>query len=317
VTHPNVCRIYDLGQDGFVRFITMELVQGETLSPRAVRRHDVSRVLVQIADALDAAHKCGVVHRDLKPSNIMVRENGQVTVMDFGLARDLSAESTHQGAIVGTPAFWAPEQARGEPATFASDVYAFGIIAAGLLAPAGANPRDPSAVPMPLRPVVARCLEPDPTRRYESGSALREALAKAIGVEPRQSRRFVALGAIALGLAIALVTVLRTPLPRAAAPAAATPAPSFIDPPPPLTSAAPMPMPMPQGAPAATTQAAPSPPMPASREAVPTPRARSVRRGTSPPPASANVAAPARPAPMPTFEAPRGVDAGVAVPVFD
>jgi serine/threonine protein kinase/tetratricopeptide (TPR) repeat protein/TolB-like protein len=149
VTHPNVCRIFDLGQhrdagrrrdDGFVvTFLTMELLAGETLSTRLRRGRlavgDAFPLARQVASALDAAHRAHVVHRDLKSENVfLVREGDGVraVVTDFGIARggrddQFAARVTGTG-IVGTPAYMAPEQVEGGPVGAAADVYAFGIV---------------------------------------------------------------------------------------------------------------------------------------------------------------------------------------------
>jgi serine/threonine protein kinase len=121
ISHPHVCRIYDLGTCEDFHFISMALVPGQGLDrylerglPPLEKAHTI---LVQICEALEAAHQQGVVHRDLKPSNIMVHDDPQgalnITVMDFGLARDLRAGPSLSGVLIGSPAYWSPEQARG------------------------------------------------------------------------------------------------------------------------------------------------------------------------------------------------------------
>ncbi|HWM87896.1 MAG TPA: serine/threonine-protein kinase, partial [Kofleriaceae bacterium] len=125
VSHSNVCRIHDLGKSGHVHFLTMELLEGDTLAERLAHGRppyeQACRMIDQIVAAMAAAHREGVVHRDLKPGNIMVDRHDHVTVMDFGLARDHRWTHSRQPSPVGTPGYWAPEQARGEVATAASD----------------------------------------------------------------------------------------------------------------------------------------------------------------------------------------------------
>src|SRR5262249_15200496 len=109
VSHPNVCRLYDLGTHGRTHFITMELVPGQTLEAclrgGALDIPTIAEILHQVCAALDAAHRQGVVHRDLKPSNILLGPDGAVKVTDFGLARDLEAQASRHLGPVGTPAY--------------------------------------------------------------------------------------------------------------------------------------------------------------------------------------------------------------------
>jgi tetratricopeptide (TPR) repeat protein len=199
VTHPNVVRIHDLGEVGDTLYLTMEYIEGADLATVLKRegRLPVPRTLAlarQMAAGLAAAHKAGVVHRDLKPANIMVTDEGHTLLNDFGIARS-AAEPPIPGAIAGTREYMSPEQARGEPADRRSDVYAFGLIVYELLAgarPVGSRgqseliarvPQSPpplrSAVPdipADLEAVVTRCLEWDPSARYEDAGQLGAAL---------------------------------------------------------------------------------------------------------------------------------------------
>ena len=135
ITHRNIIRIYDLGVADGLRFITMEFVEGQDLSSLLEERHkftpdETVTILRQVCAALEAAHAEGVVHRDLKPQNIMIGEGGRVCVMDFGLARSMEATGlTQAGAVMGTPAYMSPEQAKGMPADERSDLFSLGIIA--------------------------------------------------------------------------------------------------------------------------------------------------------------------------------------------
>ncbi|MCI0458902.1 MAG: protein kinase [Gemmataceae bacterium] len=140
LNHPHICTIYALGEHQGRPFLVMEFIEGLTLHELAAQRPDVeeaARLIGQAARALAAAHAAGVVHRDIKPENIMVRADGYVKVLDFGLARRLptfagpqSARShdTDPGALLGTAAYMSPEQARGERVDSASDVFSLGTV---------------------------------------------------------------------------------------------------------------------------------------------------------------------------------------------
>ncbi|MGZ8709804.1 MAG: serine/threonine-protein kinase [Thermoanaerobaculia bacterium] len=130
IAHPNVCRLYDIADWDGAHFVAMEYVDGEDLS-RLLRRigrlaHDKAVDIARgIAAGLMAAHAKGILHRDLKPANVMIDSNGDARIMDFGLAL---AAGEDDGTIAGTPAYMAPEQIHGEPATVQSDLYALGLV---------------------------------------------------------------------------------------------------------------------------------------------------------------------------------------------
>ncbi len=141
LNHPNIVTIHEIGEAGVGRFIVMELVQGRTLREIATARiawESVVDIGRQIAKALAAAHAEGIVHRDVKPENVMVRDDGYVKVLDFGLARLLPTEAagsgvdtasgTEAGTVLGTIRYMAPEQARGERVDGAADVFALGLV---------------------------------------------------------------------------------------------------------------------------------------------------------------------------------------------
>jgi eukaryotic-like serine/threonine-protein kinase len=130
--HPSVCRIHDYLEGGEEDFLVLELIRGLTLR-EALRDGLLApgaklAMAEGVARALEAAHQKGIVHRDLKPANVMITGDGQVKVLDFGLARPEADESDEDAALIGTPASMSPEQARGEPATMASDACALGLL---------------------------------------------------------------------------------------------------------------------------------------------------------------------------------------------
>jgi serine/threonine-protein kinase len=222
IHHPNVRRVFDVETSGGVTFLTMELIDGETLEARLARgpvsETEAIRMLEQVCDALTAAHAAGIVHRDLKPGNIAIDQNGRVIVMDFGLARDVNAQaSRHQGrGLVGTPAYWSPEQARGEPATAVSDVYSLGLIAYRLLSGESFSLGGENALSKRYAGVVNRCLEQRPQRRFPSASAVRKALQSANRGSSAVLLACVGFAAAAVILAASAATLLRSPPPVAA-----------------------------------------------------------------------------------------------------
>lgn len=201
--HPGVVRVYETGQVDGVPYLVCEFVAGETLAAVVRDRRPAVRwaagVVVAVADALDYAHRQGVIHRDVKPSNILLRRDGAPVVADFGLARLDGVETTltAAGDILGTPAYMSPEQARGESARVdaRSDVYSLGVVLYHLLTgrpPFAGSPRvlihqlihdeplPPRAadalVPRDLETICLKCLRKDPARRYRTAAALADDL---------------------------------------------------------------------------------------------------------------------------------------------
>ncbi len=210
VTHRNVIRIFDLGQaDGF-KFITMEYLEGQDL--RVVLREKVkltpeaaARVILQICRALEAAHGEGVIHRDLKPQNIMLDANGRAYVMDFGIARSAYLPGmTQTGALVGTPEYMSPEQAKGEKLGERSDLFSLGVILYELVI--GQSPYysdtplatlwkrlqekakplceiDPT-IPKAFSDIVEKALEIEPENRFASANEFAQHLESWLGISP-------------------------------------------------------------------------------------------------------------------------------------
>ncbi|HEY7411600.1 MAG TPA: serine/threonine-protein kinase [Vicinamibacteria bacterium] len=204
VTHPNVCRIHEYGEDGGLRYLSMEFVRGVDLKRwlrgRALPPAAAYEVAIQAARGLEAVHAHGVIHRDLKPSNITVDFRGVVRLMDFGIAKEAEtpAALTGSGTLVGTPEYMSPEQAAGAPLDYASDVYSLGCVIyeafTGTPPFRGDTPvgtlymhvhhppglEGPGAVDLPaaLRPILGRSLAKSPADRG-TAAGLAEALGQA------------------------------------------------------------------------------------------------------------------------------------------
>ena len=198
VTDRNIIRIFDLGEAGRTKFITMEYIEGQNLHQLLSQRGKLEvaeavDIMEKVAAGLAAAHREGIIHRDLKPGNIMRDANGRVVVMDFGLARTVSGEGmTQTGAMMGTIEYMSPEQAQGKHLKASSDIFTLGLILYELLA--GIMPfRAESAIaslvmrtqqravpltdvdkniPGSLSNIVAKCLEKDPANRYQDAAEL-------------------------------------------------------------------------------------------------------------------------------------------------
>ena len=208
ISHPNIANTQDSGEEDGIGWIIMELVDGYPLTDylrggSRIEPEYLMPILVQVAMALGAAARAGVVHRDIKPANIIVRPDGMVKLTDFGISRATGQVNlTAAGMVMGTAQYLPPEQAMGEVATPIGDLYALGVIAyeaaAGRRPFTGETQVDiafahvndpvpplPDFVPEPLADVILHLLEKDPAKRPESGSAaVREiaAAAKAMGI---------------------------------------------------------------------------------------------------------------------------------------
>ena len=213
LSHPNIVTIFSVEKEAGVPFLTMELIEGDTLEQiipaGGLSSAEFFSIALPMIAAVGAAHEKGVIHRDLKPSNVMVTDAGQVKILDFGLAKaqlvDESAVTpdpqgltlTRDGAILGTTLYMAPEQARGEPCDARSEVFSLGVIlyqmATGDLPFVGDSKADlvssllrdePPPVlekrpelPRQLGRIVSRCLKKDPAERFQTARGLGSELA--------------------------------------------------------------------------------------------------------------------------------------------
>lgn len=211
--HPNICRVYEVGEDPDQLYIAMQYIEGETLdqvAPRMTLEEQV-RVVAQVAEAIHAAHRTGLIHRDLKPANILVEETADAErwkpyVVDFGLVHQQDGTAlTADGAVLGTPPYMAPEQAQGVVGAVdrRSDVYSLGATLYQLvtgepvfsgspmdlvLSTLHREPLHPRRLrpqlPADLATIILHCLEKEPRRRYPSARALAEDLRRFLDGEP-------------------------------------------------------------------------------------------------------------------------------------
>jgi serine/threonine protein kinase/Tfp pilus assembly protein PilF len=203
IRHANVCGMFDLQEEGKALFITMEYVRGEDLKSlirrtRVLAAGTAVSIARQVAEGLGEAHRLGVVHRDLKPSNIMIDKEGNVRIMDFGIARSMaSGGMTGEGIIIGTPEYISPEQVEGRAADRRSDIYSLGVVlfemATGrppfegdsAMSVALKHKTEMPPDPLQLNPqmasglgrIILKCLQKDPAARYQTAEELLSDLA--------------------------------------------------------------------------------------------------------------------------------------------
>ncbi len=204
ITHPNILRTHDLGESNGLKYLSMEFVKGITLkhlveSDQILPTPVALRIAKQICAGLAAAHEVGVIHRDIKPQNILIEPTGGLKIMDFGIARLTQDRGmTATGTVVGTPDYMSPEQARGLPLDFRSDIYSTGVVLfelftgslpfegdtplAVVLKHVQESPTPPQAKNPKIHPriaaIILKCMQKDPADRYQTVNELYEALTK-------------------------------------------------------------------------------------------------------------------------------------------
>jgi serine/threonine protein kinase/Flp pilus assembly protein TadD len=212
--HPNICAIYEVGQEGGYSFIVLQYIEGETLAARIKRQLPDLReglaIASQVADALNEAHARGIIHRDIKPENIMLTSRGQVKVLDFGLAKTVrdpglvepDAETgtllSMPGMMIGTLPYMSPEQVRGEDLDCRSDIFSFGIVLYEMLS--GRRPFEAKSTAEVISAILTR--EPPPISRSSlghSGSAEERLIRKCLEKDPAQ--RYQTMGDLISDLA--------------------------------------------------------------------------------------------------------------------
>lgn len=243
LNHPNIVCIHDIGQDNEIPYIVMELVDGELLRSIISRGPVLARRVIdigkQIADGLAAAHSASLVRRDLKPENILITRDGRVKIIDFGLAKQMFQGApgdtiprtfTMPGTVMGTIGYMSPEQIRAQSVDSRSDIFSLGVIlyemAAGRNAFTGASSMDvmsailredpPELRGADLAPglvfIIRRCLEKDPTLRFQSASDLAFAISslRSIPAAPDQEVKQVVRPLIWLAWAVPVLCIAGT-----------------------------------------------------------------------------------------------------------
>jgi serine/threonine protein kinase len=209
ITHKNVCRVYEFNRVAGIAYTSMEFVEGESLRSVLNRfgglpHRKATDLALQICSGLKEAHAQGIVHRDLKPENVMIDGQGNVKIMDFGIARSMEAGTRLTGSMVGTPAYMAPEQVAGKPVDYRTDIYSLGLIlyemftgvpafsADNSIAVALKQMREDPAPPHEIEPnlpvaterVILKCLEKDPAKRFQSIADLESQFRPAVPTMP-------------------------------------------------------------------------------------------------------------------------------------
>ena len=241
LNHPNIVTVHEIGQADSMHYIAIEFIEGITLRERIARGplppEETLDIARQVTSALCVAHRAGIVHRDIKPENIMIRPDGLVKVLDFGIAKSNQPEvtptvmltnqasnRTRLGLVLGTVRYMSPEQARGDAVDARSDIWSFGVVLYEMLtgrAPFDANSpsemrsalleHEPpslteSDIPVSLQNILEKCLRKDPAERFQASEELLAAVrACESGGRPRRSRLLAVAALLIVGIAGFLV----------------------------------------------------------------------------------------------------------------
>lgn len=246
--HNNIVQVYDFDHEGSFYYMVMEFVNGPTLKDElSIRKQErkpytlveAARVMTALCNAIDYAHSRGMVHRDLKPANVMISEEGQVVLTDFGIAKIMGATRyTMTGAISGTPAYMSPEQGQGERGDERSDIYSLGIMAYEMITgrvpyeadtpfaviikhineplplPTTINPQLPRAV----EEVILKALSKNPDDRYQKGSEFANALREAVNASVEDTSTAVPLTTLASAPQVDEIDITSVSAPQATTP---------------------------------------------------------------------------------------------------
>jgi serine/threonine-protein kinase len=288
LTHPNIVKIFDAGEEQDIAYIAMELLKGDDLKKWATKDNllpteKVLEYIARSAEALDYAHKNGIVHRDIKPANIMLLDDGTIRVADFGIARITEHSKTATGTVMGTPYYMSPEQIAGKKVDGRADLFSLGVTLYEMLT--GEKPwkggdsigtlmfqitSDPYPDPMTIKPdlppgilaVIDKALKKNPEERFQTGGEMAEAIRTVMAGKTPQFNSAPAPQPKPAAQAVPAATPQLAAQPKPAAAQQAAPKPA------PQAAPAPKPAPVQQTAPKPAPQAAPVP-KPAAAAAVP------------------------------------------------
>ncbi|MBN1621481.1 MAG: CHASE2 domain-containing protein [Endomicrobiales bacterium] len=211
LSHPNIIKIYDAGEDNEISYIAMELLEGDDLKKNAAKENLLPMrtaidYVIKCAEALDYAHQQGIVHRDIKPGNIMLLNNGTIRIADFGIARITSSSKTATGTVLGTPSYMSPEQLSGKKVDGKSDLFSLGVVLYELLTGTKPfegdsiatlmfkianekhpNPKDVNPdIPDCIVKVIDKILEKNPEQRYQRGQEIADDLKECLKAIPNE-----------------------------------------------------------------------------------------------------------------------------------